>query len=242
MQGQTLHIYCDESYSDKGHAYMVMAGLIAAASDAAQYRKEIMAWRDERNMHSEMKWTKVSRNKIVEYTDYATFALEKIKRGGLKFFAIVLEKRFIDYRKHHDGDEELGFYKFLYQLLYHGFCKRLKLGDKVFIFVDERNTRYEFNGLQRALNHNLCREGLFENPVKQVTPINSKASELMQMNDVLMGACGFHWNGRHELPGTDPAKTTLAAHIAASLKTPTLAAPISCCMGRFGIWKFRLQQ
>jgi hypothetical protein len=243
--GRIYHVYCDESSTDKGHKYSVFAGVMIDVDNAKAIKGQISTWRNERQMHGEMKWTKTSKNKLVEYTDYASMATGLIKRGPLCFQALSLECKYIDYKKHHSGDSELGFYKFLYQLLFHKFCKKLKDGDVLHIFVDHRRTSYNFESMRNVLNRNMgtyCQ--IHSDPVQCFTPIDSRISELMQFNDVLMGAAGFHYNERHLEIGTSPAKIHLASHIAKEMSLPTLACDTSLtrCMGRFGLWNLKLKK
>ena len=236
------HIYCDETCSDKGHNYMVLAGIMAEVGSAKVYRDELLRWRRERRMYNELKWTRVSANKILEYTDFVETAIDKIKRGEIVFQAMVLDKTQIDYNKHQKGDKELGFYKFFFQLLYHRFCKRLSRDDQVVVFPDERYTKYDFDSLRNKLNSKLGRErDMFDCPVRRVKPVDSKTSQLMQVNDLLMGAIGFHSNRREELPGSCLAKIQVAAAFAKGMGLQSLRGEQTRCMGRFGIWQFKLQ-
>jgi hypothetical protein len=237
----TYHIYCDESSTDKHNDFMVFGGIMLEIGAAAQYRREMAVWRAGRRMTSELKWTKVTNNKLVEYTDFVATALEKIKEGPFAFHAMVLEKRLIDYRRYHRGDEELGYHKFWYQFLFNKFCKRLEAGDRVTIFPDHRHTGYSFDDLRDVLNTSLMSKcGLVGEPVRTIQPICSKSSELMQINDVLMGAIGFHYNGREKRSIARQAKVDIATQVAAAMKIRTLKCETTRCMGRFSIWQFRL--
>ena len=222
---------------------MVFGGLMLPVEMAAEFKTEMQTWRQKWNMSAELKWSKISNGKHDEYRDYVDCGLRRLAAGQIVFRSIVLERRLLNYRRFQDGDAELGFHKFLYQLIFHCFCKRLCAGDRMVVFLDRRQTTYDHKELAQVLNASACRQmAIVGRPVAKVEPINSKHSELMQLNDVLMGAVGFHNNCKEKLPGTRQSKKDVAMQIASAMNLATLKVSTSPLLDRFGVWQFRLQE
>ena len=59
-------------------------------------------------------------------------------------------------------------------------------------------------------------------PFRSVEPKNSKESELIQINDIVVGAIGFQKNGYEFRPGTRQSKKDLVAFIAQEARIPNL--------------------
>jgi len=61
-----LHIYCDES-RQTADRYMVIGGLILDRTNEPRFAEAMALYRQSQNMLSEIKWTKVSAQKLREY-------------------------------------------------------------------------------------------------------------------------------------------------------------------------------
>lgn len=72
VQSRFLHIYCDES-RQTADRYMVIGGLITERKNEAAFLQAMQLFRQSYNMHSELKWTKVSNQKLKEYLDTGHF-------------------------------------------------------------------------------------------------------------------------------------------------------------------------
>lgn len=64
--GRFLHIYCDES-RQTADRYMVIGGLIALRENESRFAEAMALYRQSQNMWAELKWTKVSDQKLSEY-------------------------------------------------------------------------------------------------------------------------------------------------------------------------------
>ncbi len=208
--------------------------------DAATYAQALATWRAQNGMTSELKWQRIQDNRFARHQAIATEAINRIRAGEMSFRSIVLEKSRIDYRRFHAGDKELAFHKFMYQLLFHCFCKRVNLSDRLVIFVDHRYTSYNLGDLKDVLNSAMRGKGFSGDPVSVVQAVNSKKSQLMQINDILLGAVGFHANGRDSIPSTKTSKIGLAAHVAQEVGWPHLRQNCNALSGGFGVWQFQL--
>lgn len=78
-------------------------------------------------------------------------------------------------------------------------------------------------------------------PFVSIEPTDSKKSDLMQLNDIVIGAIGFQKNGLDLLTGSRKSKKDLACHIATQAGLPHLKDDTRFGYNQFRIWNFRLQ-
>jgi len=212
-----FHVYRDESDTDSGKRYMVYGGIIVADNNLPRIEREIANWRITHKMHRELKWVKVSKKKYSEYRSLMDLFFSLASHGRLLHFkAFIVDTRAAEYRVFSRGDNELGFYKFYYQFLLRYFAvfpHRHHCGMDV--IIDDRDVRRDhLSVLHIVLNHGIKKMFNVTNDlVKSVEPITSHESNILQVADVLMGAVGFHNNGRHLRPAAKH-KVDLAAYIA----------------------------
>lgn len=192
---------------------------------------------------SELKWTKVSKGKLSTYKKFIEFFLASAQTD---FRCVVLDTHALDYKGYHDGDEELGFYKFLYFFLSRNIEKdyRCRAARSPYqIFIDRRRREGDvevgrLKELKAVLNNRLdsrCLETATLPCVRNVEATDSKESPEIQIVDVILGAVGYAWEGFQ----TSVPKLALIKNIeelfGLSLKeeTPYLTE-------RINIWKFKL--
>jgi hypothetical protein len=70
MPERFLHIYCDES-RQTADRYMVLGGLITVRENENTFHEAMKLYRQSNNMQAELKWTKVSDQKLVLYPNNA---------------------------------------------------------------------------------------------------------------------------------------------------------------------------
>lgn len=209
---------------------------------------------------SQLKWTKVSRGKLESYQNFVDYWLKKPK---IDFRCLILDTHAIDYQKYHQGDKELGFYKFLYFFLSRNIekdCHYRKIEDVYQIFIHARRQKdnVEFGRLEDlkfCLNRRLrksCPEKKsnldvkvifpsknewFNKPIRNIEAIDSYLSPEIQLVDVLTGAVGYTWEGFQ----TSPAKLSFINYIEKLLEMK-LNKPTSYLTDKMNIWKFKLQE
>ncbi len=193
-------IYCDENRPDllsskKPPAkYMVIGSLWMKAEDRQIFKDQIHALRDKYKIGGEFKWQKVSPSRLLFYQELVGWFIDQGEE--LRFRCIAVEHEKVNLIHYHDDDQELGFYKFYYQMLHHWI---LDFNDYS-IFCDYKTNRYRnrLHVLQDCLRHsNLCAE------VTTVQATRSRESVLMQLTDVLTGLASAGLNGL----GSGSAKT-----------------------------------
>jgi hypothetical protein len=237
------HVYCDETCTDKGQTYMAFGGLMLSASIAASLKSKITQWRLATGVAKELKWRRVSAHMLDHYQSIAKSTFQHIHKKRIAFRSLVILKSSLDYKTHHGGDKELGYHKFMYQLLFHTHCRLMSGGDTMTVFLDDHQTTYDLRDLRDVLNTALCAKRRFPSgAIKRVEAISSKSSDFMQINDILLGAVGFHCNDRVGAAGGCPAKTALAKAIATYAGLPDLKTKTPNGMTHFGVWPIEFKK
>ena len=190
--GVPIDVYCDESRPElfgsrnpQGQ-YLLIGSIWLAASDRQRCKEGIHALRDKHKVGGEFKWQKVSPSRVEFYRALAQWFVDEGNR--LRFRCIAVDRKKVDLPGFHEGDQELGFYKFYYQLLLHW----LEPNSQYNIFCDFKSNRVRARlaDLQRCLQHRCPRECR----IATVQSVRSEESVLVQLVDVLVGAASAKLN------------------------------------------------
>jgi len=209
-----FEVYCDESRPDLLSSknpvadYMVIGGLWLPAENRGKIKKAIHALRDKHKVGGEFKWQKVSPSRLDFYRDLVDLFVSV--GDGLRFRCIAVEREKVNLLKFHDGDQELGFYKFYYQMLHHWILDF----NEYAIFCDFKSNQVHTRlpELSRCLNYsNLTAE------IVNVQATRSCESVLLQMADVLTGMGGAKLNNNLNVGG---AKWELVNHFEQAIGKP----------------------
>ena len=237
---RALNIYVDES-SQSGHRFVALGGIWIKQRQVRQAERRLESLRLAHRLKGEVKWTKLSPSRAAAYMALvdAFFALHR--EGILDWHGMFLEAGRIDHDTYSGGDRELGFNKLLFQFLFH----RIRIYPQarpVRIYLDSRTTRHDPDRILRPILNNALRTrfGTREGPVAHVHFLDSKKSQLLQINDLVLGALAAARNGRHLLDTGSPAKRSMILRILADARIGdvTRNTPPDA---RFSVWNFRLR-
>ncbi|HEU4556081.1 MAG TPA: DUF3800 domain-containing protein [Chitinophaga sp.] len=244
-KGKLYHIYCDESRQSKDR-FMIIGGIIIPAESVQNFEATMQQYRAEQNMHAELKWSKVTNQKYKEYQRFIDYFFALNNTDKLHFKAIVIDNHQVNHHKYNNGNKELGFYKFYYQLLLHCFglpCYKRDEQTRFIIHPDHRHSSYSLGELKVILNRGLSKKlGIQTNAFVAIEPKDSRQSEIVQIVDIILGAIGFQKNGYQLLADSRKAKIDLVNYIARSAGLPGLTENTSRLTERFTIWNFKLRQ
>ncbi|TVQ53255.1 MAG: DUF3800 domain-containing protein [Phycisphaerales bacterium] len=186
-------VYCDESRPDlfgstKPTAqHLVIGSLWIPSQNREKFKQQLHNLRDQFKIGGEFKWQKVSPSRVDFYKELITWF---VSLGELvRFRCIAVDRNQVNLQLYHDGDQELGFYKFYYQLLHHWILDC----NEYTVFVDFKlnRKRDRLAVLCRCLDYaNLSSQ------VRTVQAIRSEESVLIQMADVLTGAASYRLNNQ----------------------------------------------
>ena len=117
-----FEVYCDEAFPDlftskKPQAKYLMIGSLWLPADLRdEVKSKIKTLREKHSVWGEIKWTKVSPSRLGFYIEL----IEMFVGYGdkMRFRCIAVDQGQVNMNLH-NGDHELGFYKFYYQVLHH---------------------------------------------------------------------------------------------------------------------------
>ena len=188
-----IDVYCDEAYPDLFSSkippaqYMVIGSLWMPHEKREQFKNEIHQLRHQHQIGGEFKWTKISPSKVNFYKNLMSWFLDQGEL--LRFRGIVVDREKVDLIRFQQNDQELGFYKFYYQVLH----KWIHPFNSYSIYSD-----FKINRMQDRLHTlHLClsRSNLVAD-VLRVQAVRSRESVLIQLSDVLVGLTAAKINHR----------------------------------------------
>lgn len=113
--------YCDESnpeiLSDRtANDYLLIGSIWIPKVYREDLKNSIKKIKDNHNYRNEIKWNKVAPSSNEFYLDLLKYFFST---DNIRFRVLLVKSNKIDRVKFHNGDGELSFYKFYYQLLQH---------------------------------------------------------------------------------------------------------------------------
>lgn len=223
-------VYCDESRHDGStrNPYLAIGGLWVPAAQKADLTKELRALCKAQGLGAELKWSKVSQKKLAAYEAVIDFFFTK----DLRFRVILVEQAKLNYAQFKDGDEELGFYTFYYEML----IKWLQEPVAYRLLLDFKKNKGadRYQALERCLKHKVPAG----TTLSGVHVIDSADSPLAQLADILIGATAATWCG----VAADRPKGRLAAYIAQKAGRGSLkVVDASPALSKLNLFKIDLQ-
>lgn len=206
MNKHQVNIYCDESrHTSGGDRFMVIGAILCDREKKREYVHQIHLLKKKHNAQGEFGWKRLSPNKQEFYFELIDFFME----NDIGFKCIVVDKNIIDNETYNDGDSELGFYKFYYQML----KDSLEANKEYYIYLDWQQNReqHRFSTLKFYLQRKL--EGRAK--IACLEPVTSTNQPLIELADLLIGAVGYQYNNRQE----SSVKTAFCSRLANLLHT-----------------------
>jgi len=183
-----IHVHADESWT-AGANYKLLGGIWVEKPHEADLRADIASFRRDTGMCRELKWKKVSKAKLSEYRAFVDLFFD----SESAFHCIVLPCHILDWKTYH-GSEELGFWKFYFQLL----SRKLLEANTYHMRLDDRSTptlSSQLDDLKAILNNWWAKQHPGEPRCTQsVEARDSKRDCIVQLADVLLGATAAKWN------------------------------------------------
>lgn len=225
-----FEIYCDEScqevLKDKtAHNYMGLGGIWIPSENRKELKEGIKLIKDKHNIKGEIKWKKVSPAYINFYKEIIEFFF---KSDFIRARIIVIDTNQINNTRFNKSDNELGFYKFYYQLLHHWILDY----NSYSIYLDMKmiSDKTRIKVLNEALqNSNLTSE------IKNVQSIHSHESVGIQLADLLTGIVLAKFNNKT----TSKSKKYLIEFVESQNKR--IIAPTPKGIDKLNIFKINLQ-
>ncbi len=184
-------VYCDESRPDllssanPPASFMVIGSIWLKRADRERFKSAIHELRDKHKIGGEFKWQKVSPARIDFYLSLVDWFFAQGE--NLRFRCIAVARKKVNLLQYHDNDQELGFYKFYYQLLHHWI---LDFNDyDVFCDFKSNRRRDRLQVLQNCLDW-----ANLSSTISNVQAVRSRESVLIQLTDFLTGSAAAKLN------------------------------------------------
>ena len=182
-----INIYCDESnhLEADGISTMVLGavyGPIEKIRTANNRLREIKA-KHKIAPSTEIKWTKVSPNKVAFYLDVIDYFYDN---DDLHFRAIIINKDTLDHESFKQTHDDF-YYKMYFELL----SKILDPQDTYSIYLDIKDTQgsKKVRKLREVLSNKMY--DFDERIVEKIQLVRSHEVEVLQLTDLLIGAMQF---------------------------------------------------
>lgn len=210
---QKYSVFADESgIGSDGH--MLVGATVVETIFLEQIYSRLSDIRNAHSIHAEFKWSKVSEEKLPAYLAVVDLFFEYLQRRAIWFCVTTFDNSKWDHGRFNDNDPDIGISKLYYQMLLHQVVGRFGDLATLFICLDRRRSSTSLDDLHRILNKGAGREyKLTFGPVRVLTARDSKADDILQMNDVILGAVSSVKNGRHKAENARPAKRKLAEYV-----------------------------
>lgn len=181
------NIYCDESnhLEHDGIPTMVLGAIYSPAEKVRLANQRIKEIKEKHKIKptTEVKWKKVSENKLDFYLDVIDYFFDN---DDLHFRAIIVNKDSLDHEKFKQTHDDF-YYKMYFELLNKIFDPQ----NRYFVYLDIKDTR---GGRKvKKLWDVLCNNMLdFDgNIIKRIQQVRSDEVEVLQLADLLIGAMQF---------------------------------------------------
>lgn len=227
-----FEVYCDENHpelftSQKPTADYLMIGSLWLPSVLREEVKEkVWKLREDHQIWGEIKWRKVGHASLSFYK--ALIDLFESYGEQLRFRCIAVDRRQFDVNWH-ENDNELGFYKFYYQVLHHWILDF----NQYRIFCDIKTNRdlTRLQVLKQCLgNANLSAD------IDDIQALPSKQVVLIQLSDLLLGMASARLNNTLH---AGSAKEHLVKHLENKLNRRI--GPTYRGEDKFNVFKINLQ-
>jgi len=183
----SINIYCDESnhLESDGISTMVLGAVYGPVEKIKIANKRLREIKVKHKISpdTEVKWVKVSPNKVAFYLDVIDYFYDN---DDLHFRAIIINKETLDHKGFKQTHDDF-YYKMYFELL----SKILDPQNKYCIYLDIKDTQgsKKVRKLREVLSNKMY--DFDENIVQRIQLVRSHEIEVLQLTDLLIGAMQF---------------------------------------------------
>lgn len=181
-------IYCDEScieaiFNKNAHKYAVIGGIWIPAEKRQELKNSITEIKKKFSFLGEAKWNKIAPSNVEMYKAFVTLFFQN---NSIRFRSICIKAEEINHNTFNNGNGELGFYKFYFQLVHNWL-----IGNNEYsLFLDHKinGNRNRVNDLRKILQKSTTAQ------IQNAQALPSEESVLIQLADILTGAVAASMN------------------------------------------------
>lgn len=232
---QLINIYSDESCHletnqlTKHNRFMVLGGMSCPNKSVKSIFKKIKEIKAQNNlqMFSEVKWTKVTKNKFNAYKSLVEYFFSC---DELSFRSIIIDKQELNLEKFFHSHDQF-YYKMYWQML-EWF---IDPANRYHIYLDLKDTQGSFKIMK--LHDVLCnsQHDFDRQVVEKIQEVRSHEIALLQLTDILIGAVSYA--NRYPTGGESVAKQQIV-NLIKKLSGVTLQHSSSLGARKFNIFRW----
>jgi hypothetical protein len=210
---------------------MAIGGLWMMTDKQASFLEQFSAIWKQKGKHGEVKWNRTNPDNLNKFIRIADLFFDF---SGTMFRAIVVDQHRVDLARYHDGDSELGFYKFYYEMIEKWILK----GNEYVIRLDHKENRDKtrYQTMESFLGNRARGAGA---KVAKLETVDSSNEPLIQICDLFTGAIAA---ASCDDLRPDSPKAKLANHIAQRARFASLKhSSISPAFSKFNIFRIDLR-
>lgn len=219
--------------------FTVVGGICAHRATLQGVYKTLSEYREAFNMRSELKWSKISDQKIKEYRWLVDYFFAMNNSNHIQFHSIIFDSHQWNHHRYNNGEGDTGLSKLYYQLILHKFMKRCGPHGTLYTCLDHRNSKTSLEDLKKMLNSAYCRDSGQIAPLKQLVSKHSHDDDLLQLNDVILGAVCAVRNGKHLLAEHRKSKRQIAMDVLEKSGLQSFDRDSPKDIGRFTVWNMK---
>lgn len=233
---QDFAFFCDEPGISTDR-YLVVGGLAMRREVIPSLQARIDRFRQQHNMLKELKWTRISNQKLSAYQEFAGIFEEFLDAGLCRFHCVIFDSHQRRRQRRLNDHRDVNLSKLYFDLLLHRFGKTYGGDATLFVRMDHRNSSTSLEELRRTLNSALAREHqISSEPFKHIQSEDSKLCDILQLNDVVLGAVCAARNGRHLEEEGRESKKILARVILAKSGLVSFERDTQNSASHFTVW------
>lgn len=219
--------------------FTVVGGICLHKSTLEGVYRTMQEYREAFNMKAELKWTKVSDQKETEYRWLVDYFFAMNNSNRLQFHSVIFDSHQWNHHKYNDGVGDTGLSKLYYQLILHKFMCHCGPHGSLYVCMDHRNSQTSLHDLRNMLNATGRRDHGLSDPLKQLISKHSHDDDLLQLNDVILGAVCAVRNGKHLLSDYRKSKRLLALQVLEKSGLSTFERDSPKGVNRFSVWNMK---
>lgn len=228
-------IYCDESsINNDNNDFMIVGAVFVDKRIKNQVKNKINGIKKRHGHYKELKWSRITKRYLPVYKEIVDY-FYSIDSEDLRFCCIEVDKRKIKYNDYHNGDKELAFYKFYYELLKNKFESNTFYN--IFLDFKPNKNKYRIKFLNSYWKKRIS---YYKNSaIKNVSSLESSKNSIMQVTDLFTGAVGHAINFQGKETG-NLAKKELIEYIAQKNEKADLLYKSPLSETKFNIFRINL--
>jgi len=218
---------------------MLIGGVACRSAFAQTIHDYICKVRSAGPFRESIQWKNFNARKLALYHEVIDQFLYWNSEHLVDFHALVIDRRKLNNREYHGGDNELAFDKFMYtslMALYGRYPDALRFRCVHGI----RTSPYPLEAIRKKLNNTIAKPGnVFLQPYRELKYGVVQQSGPLQLADLLLGIVGTAWNADRR--GTGDSRKELVEHFRRECCVTRLngKSPMAC--RHFDIWELKMK-